>query len=95
MEMNKELRKAIKKAYDCQKKADCAVQEVNRLLKYEGFGWNEPNASIYAGDEFIVEYLGKEIFIEEARNIMETRGYLIPDDFITEEVGFITPDNFF
>lgn len=95
MEKNNELRKAIKKAYEYQKKTDCAVQEVNRLLKHEGFGWNEPNASICAGEEFIVEYLGKEIFIEEARNIMETRGYLIPDDFIIEQGGFITPDNFF
>jgi hypothetical protein len=95
MERNNELREAIKEAYEYQRKADTALQRVNRLLKHEGFGSSKPNASIYAGDEFIVEYLGKEIFIEEARNILETRGYLIPDDFIMEDVGFITPDNFF
>lgn len=60
-------------AYDAQRKADAAVQLVNRLLKHEGFGWNETNASICAGDEFIVEYIGREIYIEQAIDIMEKR----------------------
>lgn len=81
MEKNKELRKAVRAAYNAQRKADRAVQLVNRLLKHEGFGGYEPNVSICAGDEFIVEYIGKEIFIEKAIDIMETRGYLIPEDF--------------
>ena len=81
MERNKELRKAVRTAYNAQRKADSAVQLVNRLLKHEGFGHYEPNASICAGDEFIVEYIGKEIFIEKAIDIMETRGHLIPEDF--------------
>lgn len=81
MERNKELRKAVRIAYNAQRKADSAVQLVNRLLKHEGFGYYKPNASICAGEEFIVEYIGKEIFIEKAIDIMETRGYLIPEDF--------------
>lgn len=79
---NNELRKAVKRAYKYQNQADCAIQEVNRLLKHEGFNYNEPNASICAGNEFIVEYIGKEIFIEQAIDIMEERGYLIPEDFV-------------
>lgn len=78
---NKELRKAVKKALEYQNKANCAVGVVNRLLKHEGFNYNEPIASICPGDEFIVEYIGKEIFIEQAIDIMEERGYLIPEDF--------------
>lgn len=82
MERNKELRKAVRTAYNAQRKADSAIQLVNRLLKHEGFGFHEPNASICAGEEFIVEYIGKEIFIEKAIDIMEARGYLIPEDFL-------------
>ena len=79
---NKDLRKAIKKAYAYFEKADAAVQEVNTLLKFEGFDYYEPHTSMCAGEELIVEYIGKEIFIEKAISIMETRGYLIPEDFI-------------
>lgn len=81
MERNKELRKAVRTAYNAQRKVNSAVHLVNRLLKHERFGHYEPNASICAGEEFIVEYLGEEIYIEEAIDIMETRGYLIPEDF--------------
>lgn len=79
---NNELRKAVSMAYKYQNRADCAVQKVNRLLKHKGFNYNEPNASICAGDEFIVEYIGREIFIEQAIDIIEKRGYLIPEDFV-------------
>lgn len=79
---NKDLRKAIKKAYAYSNKTDAAVQEVNSLLKFEGFDYNEPHTSMCAGEEFIVEYMGKELFIKKAIVIMETRGYLIPEDFI-------------
>lgn len=79
---NNELRKAVKRAYKYQTQADCAIQEVNRLLKHEGFNYNKPNASICTGNEFIVEYVGTELFIEQAIDIMEERGYLIPEDFV-------------
>lgn len=78
---NNELRKAVKKALEYPNKADCAIQVVNRLLKHERFIYNEPNASLCSGDEFIVEYLGSEISIEQAIDIMEERGYLVPEDF--------------
>lgn len=78
---NKELRKAVKRALEYQNKANCAIQEVYRLLKHEGFNYNEPTLNICPGNEFIVEYIGKEIFIEQAIDIMEERGYLIPEDF--------------
>ena len=79
--MSKKFIKAVRTAYLTQRKADAALQEVNRLLKHEGFGEDVLNASICAGEDFIVEYIGKEISIEEAINKMETRGYIIPEDF--------------
>lgn len=82
IKINKTFRKAVQTAYNAQHKADVALQEVNRLLKHKGFGWNNPNASICAGEDFIVEYIGKEMTIEDAIDKMETRGYLIPEDFI-------------
>lgn len=82
IKINKTFRKAVQVAYKTQRKADAALQEVNNLLKHEGFGWNYPNASICAGEDFIVEYVGKEMTIEDAIDKMETRGYIIPEDFI-------------
>lgn len=81
IKINKTFRNAVQAAYNAQRKADAALQEVNRLLKHEGFGWNYPNASICAGEDFIVEYIGKEMTIEDAIDKMETRGYIIPEDF--------------
>lgn len=79
--MNTEFIKAVRAAYRTQRKADEALQKVNRLLKHEGFGWDAPNASICAGEDFIVEHNGKEITIEEAIEKIEARGFIIPEDF--------------
>lgn len=80
--MGKEFIKAVRTAYITQRKADAALQEVNRLLKHEGFGWDAPNASICAGEDFIVEHNGKEITIEEAIEKIKARGFIIPEDFL-------------
>ena len=61
---------------------NCLVQKVESLLQFQGFSFVEtPNACLCAGGEFILEYRGKEIFIEEALELMETRGCIIPEDF--------------
>ena len=83
MDKNKELRSAIKAAYNANNKLDCAVQKVESLLRFEGFSFVEiPNACICADGEFILEYRGKEIFVEHALHLMETRGVIVPEDFV-------------
>lgn len=77
----KELKKAIRNAYLSQAAANCYLCKVNRLLVCRGFGDERPQASICAGQEFIVVHQFREITIEEAVDIIARRGYLLPSDF--------------
>lgn len=79
--MKRELRKAVQKAFDLDDKLSAAVQKVESLLVYKGFDI-EPQASMCHGGEFILECRGSEIFIEQAVKLMETRGYIEPNDFL-------------
>lgn len=77
----KDLKKAIRRAYMSQAAADFYLREVNRLLVFRGFADDPPNASICAAQEFIIVYQGCELLIEEAVDIIASRGYLLPSDF--------------
>lgn len=79
--MKKELRKAVQRAFDLDNKLSIAIQKIESLIVYKGFNI-EPQASMCHGGELILEYLGREIFIEQAIQIMETRGYISPNDFL-------------
>jgi hypothetical protein len=79
---NTKLRKATQKVFDLDAELSQAVQKVEQLLIYKDFEeWDEPQASLCHGGEFILEYKGSEIFIEQAIKLMETRGYIVPGDF--------------
>lgn len=72
----------MKAAYTANNRLDCAIQRVESLLQFQGFSFVEtPNACLCAGGVFILEYRGKAIFVEEALELMETRGYIVPEDF--------------
>lgn len=78
--MKRELRKAVQRAFDLDDKLSAAIQKVESFLVYKGFDI-EPQASMCHGGEFILEYRGSEIFIEQAIKLMEMRGYIEPNDF--------------
>lgn len=80
--MNKKLRHAVKNAETKLNEASCAVKNIERYLTFARFGNTEPQVSTCNGDEIILEYYGREIPIEIAIDIMETTGYITPDDFI-------------
>lgn len=77
----KEFINAVHRAYMSQNVANFYLREVNRLLVYREFGDDPPQASICAGLEFIVVWRGWELLIEEAVDIIASRGYLLPSDF--------------
>lgn len=85
MDKNKELRSAIKAAYNANNKLDCAVQKVESLLRFEGFSFTEaPNACICAGGEFILEYRRQiNISISRVKRTpaasMQLRGLIVPE----------------
>lgn len=79
---NTKLRNATQKVFDLDVELSQAIQKVEQLLIYKGFKeWDEPQASVCLGGEFILEYKGSEIFIEQAIKLMETKGYIEPNDF--------------
>jgi hypothetical protein len=80
MKKNK-LCKAVQNAFDLDDKLSAAIQKVESLLVFKGFDI-EPQASMCHGGEFILEYLGGEIFIELAIELMETKGFIEPSDFL-------------
>lgn len=79
--MNKKLRKAVKDAESKLNEASCAIQNIERHLTFARFDQDEPQFTACNGDEIILEYHGREIPIETAIEIMESSGYITPDDF--------------
>lgn len=76
------LRNAIKRAYDLQHRADCAVSVAASLLAFRDFDYGEePTLSITSSDEMILEWHGREMQIETAVDIIERTGYIRPTDF--------------
>jgi hypothetical protein len=75
------LRKAVQNAFDLDNILSATIQKVETLLVYKGFDIN-PQASMCNGGEFILEYIGREIFIEQAVELMETKGFIEPSDFL-------------
>mgnify|MGYP000583627363 CR=1 FL=1 len=80
--MNKRLRNAIKKAEDKQNEADLALQAIWKHLAFSGFRDSEPNLSLASGNEIILEWNGSEMNVNEIIDYMESRGYIMPNDFI-------------
>lgn len=65
MERNKELRKAVKKVYAYHGKADVSVQDVNRLLKFEGFDYYEPHTSMCAEKNSLLNILARKYLLKK------------------------------
>lgn len=78
---HEKLRKAAQKAFDLDNKLSAAIQKVEQHFVYKGFDVEQPQASMCHGGEFILEYRGSEIFIEQAIELMEVKGYIEPYDF--------------
>lgn len=76
--MDKELRKLIRKAERKYNEADMALQELNRHLVFDGF---EPTISMCNGSELILTYDGAELDANGIIEAMESRGYIIKEDF--------------
>lgn len=80
--MNKNLRRAVKLAEVKLNEADCAIQKIEMYLTFYRFRAYTPNVSACNGsNEIIIEYCGREISIETAIDIMESVGYITPEDF--------------
>lgn len=76
--MRKDLRKLISEAEQRYIEADMALQELNRHLVFDGF---EPTISMCDGIELILTYDGAELDANGIIEAMESRGYIIKEDF--------------
>lgn len=76
--MRKDLRKLISEAERKYNEADMALQELNRHLVFDGF---EPTISMCNGSELILVYDGAELDANGIIEAMESRGYIIKEDF--------------
>ena len=76
--MRKDLRKLISQAEQRYIEADMALQELNRHLVFDGF---EPTISMCNGSELILVYDGAELDANGIIEAMESRGYIIKEDF--------------
>lgn len=80
--INRNLRNAVKRAYDISNRLSVAIQKVETFIVYEGFDDDvEPNASITSSGELILEWRGHEIHIDSVITIMEHNGCITPHDF--------------
>lgn len=80
--MNTTLRNAFKKAEDKHCESIIALQAIDKHLAFSGFRGNEPKISMAAGDDILLVWQGKEMDKETIIEIMESRGYITPDDFV-------------
>ena len=70
-------------AYNHLNKAETSLQNIWKELKFKDFSENDlPNISSgTGGSEIFLEWRGKELDEEYIINIMEERGYILPQDF--------------
>lgn len=75
---------AIDKAETVLNKADLALQNIHRYLKFTDFDTNdEPNISSCNGShEIILEWHGGELDKNQIINEMRTKGFIEPNDFV-------------
>lgn len=79
------IEKAIAKAQDSLTKADGLVSALSSLFVFKNFTYQEPTVSHVSGCEIILNYdypiCLLTLPINEALEIMKSRGYIIPSDF--------------
>lgn len=78
---NKGLRNAIKNAEEKYCEASSALQLIEQYVVFQGFDDETPEISIASGDEIIAVYQGRELDKNEIINIMETQGFITPQEF--------------
>lgn len=81
MAKNIELRNVIKNAEEKYCEASSALQLISLYVVFQGFDDETPEISIASGDEIIAVYKGRELDRNEIIELMETRGFIIPEDF--------------
>ncbi|MGL5690396.1 MAG: hypothetical protein ACRDD8_06180 [Bacteroidales bacterium] len=75
------IKRAVAKAHKLANDAEIQISVVFKMMVFSDDFDTTPNVSMCHGGELIVEYMGSEIFIEEAIDIMSKRGYIKPSDF--------------
>lgn len=81
----KRLETLVKEYDKAQNSADCAKQLVQRRVVFKGFqeAYDYEMPSIEEStDGLIAVWRGREIFINVVVELMKTKGYVEPDDFI-------------
>ena len=80
------MRKAYDKAIKKMLEADSALQDFSKFIQFKGFGEFEPKVGFVSEGSILISMDGEdgellEISAEEAINLMETKGFISPEDF--------------
>ncbi len=81
------LERLIVRAEAAYIKQSLSTQAVERAIKYVGFekdggSFNTPDLSIASGGEVILVYENHELYRDDIIELMETKGYIEPSDFL-------------
>lgn len=81
------LERLIERAEAAYIKQSLSIQAVEKAIKYVGFEKdggtsNMPDLSIASGGEVILVYENHELYRGDIIELMETKGYIEPSDFL-------------